>query len=140
MHARSMPPVKEYKIESISNAAPTSLDIKQTAELKKVRAQFSQVHSCTTDMQLELLFLLQFLQDQGLYESVDESSLREEVLGTLDKLVKDWVKKVGRAAELADTFVADSNAKIFTFGSYRLGVHGPGEALLMSLWVIKLHQ
>ena len=77
-----------------------------------------------------LLLLLQFLEDQGLYESVDESSLREEVLGALDKLVKDWVKKVGRAAELADTFVADSNAKIFTFGSYRLGVHGPGAALL----------
>ena len=53
--------------------------------------------------------------------------MREEVLGTLDKLVKDWVKKVGRAAELADNFVAESNAKIFTFGSYRLGVHGPGE-------------
>ena len=64
--------------------------------------------------------------------------MREEVLGNLDKLVKDWVKKVGRAAELADTFVADSNAKIFTFGSYRLGVHGPGETLLMSSWVIKL--
>ena len=38
-----MPPVKEYKIESISEAAPTVLDIKQTAELKKVRAQFGQV-------------------------------------------------------------------------------------------------
>lgn len=83
--------------------------------------------SCAT-----LLLFLQFLEDQGLYESVDESSLREEVLGTLDKLVKDWVKKVGRAAELADNFVAESNAKIFTFGSYRLGVHGPGEALSTS--------
>lgn len=97
-----MPPVKEYKIESISEAPPTVLDIKQTAELK------------------------QFLEEQGLYESVAESSLREEVLGTLDNLVKDWVKKVGRAAELSDSFVSDSNAKIFTFGSYRLGVHGPG--------------
>lgn len=38
-----MPPVKEYKIESISEAAPTVLDIKQTAELKKVRAQFAQL-------------------------------------------------------------------------------------------------
>lgn len=45
---RSMPPVKEYKIESISEAAPTVLDIKQTAELKKVRARLvygSQLHS-----------------------------------------------------------------------------------------------
>lgn len=124
-----MPPVKEYKIESISEAAPTSLDVKQTAELRTVRLQVSQVQ---LHRNLYSMFCcLQFLQDQGLYESTDESSLREEVLGTLDKLVKDWVKKVGRAAELADTFVADSNAKIFTFGSYRLGVHGPGEHCLV---------
>ncbi len=32
-----MPPVKEYKIESISETPPTNLDIKQTAELKQVR-------------------------------------------------------------------------------------------------------
>lgn len=124
-----MPPVKEYKIESISEAAPTNLDIKQTAELKTVRAQVPQV--IAAEQVWQCVWCLQFLQDQGLYESTDESSLREEVLGTLDKLVKDWVKKVGRAAELADTFVADSNAKIFTFGSYRLGVHGPGEILPM---------
>ena len=70
---------------------------------------------------------MQFLEEEGLYESIEESALREEVLGTLDKLVKEWVKRVGRAAELADSFVSDSNAKIFTFGSYRLGVHGPGK-------------
>lgn len=96
------------------------------------------MHNFQLQNSYAVLLLLQFLEDQGLYESVDESSLREEVLGTLDKLVKDWVKNVGRAAELADTFVADSNAKIFTFGSYRLGVHGPGAVLLMSEWVIKL--
>ena len=38
-----MPPVKEYKIESISEAAPTSLDIKQTVELKTVRLQVTKV-------------------------------------------------------------------------------------------------
>ena len=66
-----------------------------------------------------------------MYESIQESSLREDVLGTLDKLVKDWVRRVGEAQQLADSFVADSNAKIFTFGSYRLGVHGPGKADLL---------
>lgn len=68
-----------------------------------------------------------------MYETVHESSLREDVLGTLDKLVKEWVKKVGQAQQLADSFVADSNAKIFTFGSYRLGVHGPGEAVARNI-------
>ena len=39
--------MKEYKIESISEAAPTSLDIKQTAELKTVgdKIHRSQLHS-----------------------------------------------------------------------------------------------
>ncbi len=31
-----MPPAKEYKIESISEAPPTALDKKQTADLKQV--------------------------------------------------------------------------------------------------------
>ncbi|KAK1404269.1 hypothetical protein POM88_003874 [Heracleum sosnowskyi] len=70
--------------------------------------------------------LEKFLADAGLYESHEESIVREEVLGRLDQLVKIWVKSISRAKGLNEQLVHEANAKIFTFGSYRLGVHGPG--------------
>ncbi len=70
---------------------------------------------------------MQCLREQGLYESNEEAVLREEVLGRLDRLVKEWVLRVSSWQGLGDYGDVDANAKIFTFGSYRLGVHGPGE-------------
>ncbi|PIM97870.1 Poly(A) polymerase [Handroanthus impetiginosus] len=68
----------------------------------------------------------QFLVDTGLYESHEEAIKREEVLGRLDQIVKMWVKNISRAKGYNESVVNEANAKIFTFGSYRLGVHGPG--------------
>jgi poly(A) polymerase len=69
---------------------------------------------------------LQFLVSAGLYESQEEAVQREEVLGCLDQIVKSWVKQISRNKGFNEQLVQESNAKIFTFGSYRLGVHGPG--------------
>ena len=69
---------------------------------------------------------LQCLREQGLYESQEEAVRREEVLGALDKLAKQWVRRVTKACGMGEYAEAEANAKIFTFGSYRLGVHGPG--------------
>ena len=69
---------------------------------------------------------LQCLHDLGLYESREEAVLREEVLGRLDKLAKIWVQRVSALYGMSDIGDIEANAKIFTFGSYRLGVHGPG--------------
>ncbi|KAL3682811.1 hypothetical protein R1sor_000833 [Riccia sorocarpa] len=88
--------------EPLSTAGPTELDLKQTAELEK------------------------FLVEAGLYESQEEAVRREEVLGRLDQIVKMWIKKISRTKGFNEQFVQEANAKIFTFGSYRLGVHGPG--------------
>lgn len=88
--------------EPISLGGPTEYDVMKTKELEK------------------------YLQDAGLYESQEEAVSREEVLGRLDQIVKVWVKTISRAKGLNEQLVQEANAKIFTFGSYRLGVHGPG--------------
>ncbi|KAL0697863.1 hypothetical protein Bca4012_053985 [Brassica carinata] len=88
--------------EPISLGGPTELDVVKTRELEK------------------------YLQDVGLYEGKEEAVRREEVLGRLDQIVKTWIKTISRAKGLNDQLLHEANAEIFTFGSYRLGVHGPG--------------
>ncbi|KAJ7518121.1 hypothetical protein O6H91_21G056500 [Diphasiastrum complanatum] len=88
--------------EPISIAGPADNDTAKTRELEK------------------------FLVSAGLYESQEEAVLREEVLGRLDQIVKLWVKQISRNKGFNEQLVLEANAKIFTFGSYRLGVHGPG--------------
>jgi poly(A) polymerase Pap1 len=51
---------------------------------------------------------------------------RELVLGRITGLVKRFVKQVSLARGLSEAAADAAGGKIFTFGSYRLGVHGPG--------------
>ncbi|KAK7261763.1 hypothetical protein RIF29_28082 [Crotalaria pallida] len=97
-------PPKQYGVvtKPISLAAPTHADIQRNFQLNK------------------------YLVSSGLYESKDESAMREEVLLRLGQIVKIWVKQLTRLRGYTDQMVEDANAVIFTFGSYRLGVHGPG--------------
>ncbi|GER32803.1 poly(A) polymerase, partial [Striga asiatica] len=113
--------------EPISTGGPSEFDVIKTRELEKEWI-------CVATMTLrnfvlcpdKFLFYLPFLRDAGLYESHEESVKREEVLGRLDQIVKTWVKNISRAKGYNESIVHEANAKIFTFGSYRLGVHGPG--------------
>ncbi|KAL4625975.1 hypothetical protein ACB092_05G063100 [Castanea dentata] len=88
--------------EPISMAGPTRADRQRSRDLEK------------------------FLVDAGLYESKEEAEKREVVLHRIRQIVKDWVKQLTRLRGYTDQMVEDANAVIFTFGSYRLGVHGPG--------------
>lgn len=94
---------KEYGVtKPLSLAGPMEADIQRTKELEK------------------------FLVGAGLYESAEEAAKREVVLCQLKQIVKDWVKDLTRLRGYSDQMVEDANAVILTFGSYRLGVHGPG--------------
>ncbi|KAG0083445.1 polynucleotide adenylyltransferase [Podila epicladia] len=71
--------------------------------------------------------LLQTLKDEGLFESEEESRRREIVLGKLDKMVKEFVFVVlTKRRNQPEAVAREAGGKIFTFGSYRLGVHGSG--------------
>lgn len=68
------------------------------------------------------------LRARGLYEDDAGRQLRERVLGKLNELVTAWLQSALRAKGLSPDVVAAAalGPKIFTFGSYRLGVHGQG--------------
>ena len=53
--------------------------------------------------------------------------ISEKVLSRLDKMVKQFVRRVSLARKLPEAVANEAGGKIFTFGSYRLGVHGAGE-------------
>lgn len=103
-----------------------------------------------TDAELQATAeLVQTLRAMGVFESEEESRRRylfeviadailvlitsrmnansEKVLSRLDKMVKQFVRRVSLARKLPEAVANEAGGKIFTFGSYRLGVHGAGE-------------
>lgn len=48
------------------------------------------------------------------------------MLQLLQKVAIEFVKVVGRRKGLAAALIEAAGGKIFTYGSYRLGVYGPG--------------
>lgn len=62
-----------------------------------------------------------YLRESDFFESEDAAQTRERVLGKLDFLVKKFVKRIASANE-----EKNYGGKIFTSGSYRLGVHDKG--------------
>lgn len=80
-----------------------------------------------TEKDLEITQALEEeLRANNVFESSEEAKLREVVLGRVDALVKEFVYRASIRHGLSENAARASGGKIFTFGSYRLGVHGPG--------------
>jgi poly(A) polymerase Pap1 len=52
---------------------------------------------------------------------------RVKVLAELQQLTVEFVQKVSLNKNMTESMAKEAGGKIFTFGSYRLGVYGPGE-------------
>jgi poly(A) polymerase len=70
--------------------------------------------------------LVKELKKQGSFESEVETKKRVEVLQIMQQLAQDFVYTVSRNKNMSEGMAKDAGGKIFTFGSYRLGVYGPG--------------
>ncbi|KAI9574283.1 poly-A polymerase [Boletus coccyginus] len=70
--------------------------------------------------------LMEELRKQNTFETMEEARTREAVLGRVAAVVKKFVYEVSLKRGLSETAASAAGGKIFTFGSYRLGVHGPG--------------
>ncbi|KAM3586085.1 polynucleotide adenylyltransferase [Umbelopsis sp. WA50703] len=70
--------------------------------------------------------LVEALKSYNLFESDQEARKREIVLGKLNTLTKDFVYRVSKLKGFPESLAKEAGGKIFTFGSYRLGVHNAG--------------
>lgn len=61
---------------------------------------------------------------------------RKKVLTLLQNVTYEFVKVVSRKKGLSPAAVEASGGKIFTYGSYRLGVYGPGKYLSVPAGVV----
>lgn len=71
--------------------------------------------------------LIEELKRENNYESVADTQKRTAALTKLLEIAREFVRIVGRDKYgLSDEVASAGNAKVFTFGSFRLGVFGPG--------------
>ncbi|NXN54421.1 PAPOG polymerase, partial [Rynchops niger] len=96
-------PQRHYGITSpISLAPPKDIDCVQTQKLVEAMRPF------------------------GVFEDEEEQNHRLVVLSKLNNLVKEWISELGESKNLPPSAAANVGGKIFTFGSYKLGVHTKG--------------
>lgn len=96
------PPRRWGVTEPISRDPPTQRDHRLTSELEEC------------------------LHHNQLYETNAGRQLRERVLIELNDIVQAWVKKVSISLGMPEHDAKNCGARLCTFGSYRLGVDGPG--------------
>lgn len=70
--------------------------------------------------------LIEELKRENNYESQDATKKRMSTLGVLNRAVQDFVKEVSRRQGLPESQVAQFGGRVYPYGSYRLGVYGPG--------------
>ena len=87
--------------EPISKSGPKELDLRATTELEKC------------------------LHCYELFECELELNKRCLILASLNKMLREWVRELS-IKKMPSHIVDQMNGKIFTFGSYRLGVHTKG--------------
>lgn len=71
--------------------------------------------------------LIELLKNKyQLFEDEARGNLRHQVLGTLHQIMREWIYKAALSKGQDESSASRAGGQIFTFGSYSLGVHGPG--------------
>ncbi|KAI8966233.1 Poly(A) polymerase [Daldinia sp. FL1419] len=71
--------------------------------------------------------LLEELRRQNTFESAAETKKREKVLADLQRIADEFVRRVAKEREPQnEVLIRDARGEVFTYGSYCLGVYGPG--------------
>ncbi|KAK2612957.1 polynucleotide adenylyltransferase [Conoideocrella luteorostrata] len=71
--------------------------------------------------------LIEELRRQKTFESPSDTQKRYKVLESLQTICDEFVKRVAREKDPKnDVLIKNARGKVFTYGSFRLGVFGPG--------------
>ena len=70
--------------------------------------------------------LVECLESFGMFDTCEGQEHRLLVLGRLNELVKRWIVQVSKEKGKTEDEAREVGGKIFTFGSYHLGVHSKG--------------
>ncbi len=70
--------------------------------------------------------LVEELKRENNYEGREETEKRIETLKLLNKVTQEFVRLVSRRQGLPEFQIDQFGGKVFPYGSYRLGVYGPG--------------
>ncbi|XP_065344500.1 poly(A) polymerase type 3 [Cloeon dipterum] len=87
---------------AISLAFPKAIDLQRTKELEEA------------------------LKPYDVFETEAELNHRMQILSKLNNLVTEWIKDVSIKKNMPPNVAEQVGGKIYTFGSYRLGVHQKG--------------
>lgn len=108
-HKNATPPQMARPIKAVGTSnpillkPPTQLEIQRTQELEEsLRAKYD------------------------LFESDAEMQLRTQILSRLNEVMQSWIEQVSLDKKMPPEVASTMRGKIFTFGSYRLGVHTRG--------------
>jgi poly(A) polymerase len=77
--------------------------------------------------------LLAELRGQNNFETAEETEKRRKALAHFQKVTEEFVRHVSKSKGLNPSVVEASGGKVATFGSYRLGVYGPGKSQYLDM-------
>lgn len=110
------PPPDEAAVEVRPEGPPVSLGVTEPISLGL---------PTPAELVLNEQMLGDLMRDSPL-ESEDGMRTRAEVLAELQRLVLQWIYEVSIQSGMSEASARDAGSKIFTFGSYRLGVINSG--------------
>ncbi|OAL44320.1 Poly(A) polymerase [Pyrenochaeta sp. DS3sAY3a] len=89
-----------------------------------VTSAISEAHPTKEDERLNGE-LITTLKRENVFESPEGNAKRVAVIEHLQKVVEEFVRRVCKQKGLPQSTIDSAGGKVFTFGSYALGVHGP---------------
>jgi poly(A) polymerase len=72
--------------------------------------------------------LIEELKRENNYEPLEATQKRMSTLALLNRVTQEFVREVSRRQRLPPSQIDQFGGKILTYGSYRLGVFGPGKS------------